>query len=553
MTCDDFKLPIMYCKELHVLSRDVIDDLELNNIFHKYIFKTENRFAKNISSKWSSHMTSDVEFLEDTQNVIKNMNEFKQIQKTNSTRVCEVWEDTKDSSTFMERYNYFDWHKCVLPLNESPTCLQLFSSLGLFYPLISILIPVLTILFSFFILKTTRTQLTFDSFFRTLFQQHFSKLTPDKIVYGILYVGLYLFGVYSNISASQIIYKNIQVVNKNIFDFKTFLNISIERMELFTILNKFNSYKAFCDDIEKHLINLKEFYNRIENVTPFEISIKKAGDIGLLLSSYYELRSNPKYHESFCFSLGFDGYLENLSCLSVHIENGLITPASYKLTNKVPFSAEGQIYPPHSCIENAITNDVKLNENMIITGPNASGKTTFIKMTAINIILSQQIGCGYYKKCSIVPFTNIHSYINIPDTSERDSLFQAESRRCKNIIDAVNDSPTDSRHFCIFDELYTGTTSESSAKASYGFLTYLCKRKNVKFLLTTHYRNVCKKMRKVNNIKNYKMDVIETQDTLKYTYKIIKGISDIDGAMHVLKELNYPNEIIQTFITGDSY
>ena len=60
-------------------------------------------------------------------------------------------------------------------------------------------------------------------------------------------------------------------------------------------------------------------------------------------------------------------------------------------------------------------------------------------------------------------------------------------------------------------------------------------------------------MRKVNNIKNYKMDVMETQDTLKYTYKIIKGISDIDGAMHVLKELNYPNEIIQTFITGDSY
>jgi DNA mismatch repair protein MutS len=185
---------------------------------------------------------------------------------------------------------------------------------------------------------------------------------------------------------------------------------------------------------------------------------------------------------------------------------------------------------------------------MIITGPNASGKTTYIKMTAINIILSQQIGCGYYKNCSITPFTNIHSYINIPDTSERDSLFQAESRRCKSIIDAIDDSPINSKHFCIFDELYTGTTPESSSKASYSFLAYICKRNNVKFLMTTHYKDVCKKLKKMNNIKNYMMDVVETHDGISYSYKIVKGISKIDGAVHVLNEMNYPSEIVQTFL-----
>ena len=48
-------------------------------------------------------------------------------------------------------------------------------------------------------------------------------------------------------------------------------------------------------------------------------------------------------------------------------------------------------------------NDLK--RNIVITGPNASGKTTYLKTTAINIILSQQISCGFYQKCILNPFT----------------------------------------------------------------------------------------------------------------------------------------------------
>ena len=79
---------------------------------------------------------------------------------------------------------------------------------------------------------------------------------------------------------------------------------------------------------------------------------------------------------------------------------------------------------------------------MIITGPNAAGKTTLLKTTTINIILSQQWGCGFYRKCSISPYSHIHCYLNIPDTSGRDSLFQAEARRCKEILDAIVESGT---------------------------------------------------------------------------------------------------------------
>lgn len=55
----------------------------------------------------------------------------------------------------------------------------------------------------------------------------------------------------------------------------------------------------------------------------------------------------------------------------------------------------------------------------------------------MNIILSQQIGYGFYDSANINPYDYLHSYLNIPDTSGRDSLFQAESRRCKEILDSL--------------------------------------------------------------------------------------------------------------------
>jgi DNA mismatch repair ATPase MutS len=189
---------------------------------------------------------------------------------------------------------------------------------------------------------------------------------------------------------------------------------------------------------------------------------------------------------------------------------------------------------------------LKLNKNAIITGPNASGKTTLLKTTTINIILSQQFGCGFYKKCTLNPYSYIHSYLNIPDTSERDSLFQAESRRCKEILDSINNGL---RHFCIFDELYSGTNPSEAVKASYAFLTYLSKHKNVNFILTTHFISICKKFKIKQNerISNYKMGAIENNGKIKYTYKMSKGISRIQGAIRIFEEMGYPKEIINTF------
>ena len=176
-----------------------------------------------------------------------------------------------------------------------------------------------------------------------------------------------------------------------------------------------------------------------------------------------------------------------------------------------------------------------------------NGKTTYLKTTTINIILSQQVGCGFYSMCELTPYTHIHSYLNIPDTSGRDSLFQAESRRCKDILDVIQSHPHSNgfRHFCIFDELYSGTNPKEASKSAYSFLVYLSKIKGVNFILTTHYISVCTKLKKSKQIRNYKMNAeIRENGKIKYNYRIKRGISKIEGAINVLEEMNDPAEIL---------
>ena len=192
-------------------------------------------------------------------------------------------------------------------------------------------------------------------------------------------------------------------------------------------------------------------------------------------------------------------------------------------------------------MKSAVANDIDLNKQLIITGPNAAGKTTIIKTTLFNIILSQQLGFGFYKSAQINPYEHLHCYLNIPDTSGRDSLFQAESRRCKEILTCMLENPN-KRHFCIFDELYSGTNPYEAIASAYGYIDFVSKKQNVDLILTTHYIELCELLAKHDRIENLHMS---TAIDGEYLYKIADGISTIKGGLKVLRDLDYPSEIVE--------
>jgi DNA mismatch repair protein MutS len=226
---------------------------------------------------------------------------------------------------------------------------------------------------------------------------------------------------------------------------------------------------------------------------------------------------------------------------------------------------KGIYYPSLVGKTGIVKNDVEFDKHTVLTGPNASGKTTFLKAIAINTLLSQQVGLGFYEEYRLSePYKNIHSYLNIPDTSERDSLFEAESRRCKIILEKIANSSTTDKHLCIFDELFSGTNPVDASHSAYSFLKHLCIHyPYVDFVLTTHYTDICRKIEEKNGNKdgdekdtgrqmvNRQMNVLQNENhSLTMTYKIIPGISDIKGASNILENMGFPDEIVQEVRQG---
>jgi DNA mismatch repair ATPase MutS len=290
---------------------------------------------------------------------------------------------------------------------------------------------------------------------------------------------------------------------------------------------------------------LEEYSKKLDKFTSFSYHPKKIGEIGHILKTFYELYDNETYNKTFLFTFGFHGYLENMVGCQKNIREKKMNHAQFiKTSRKKKNVFKKSYYASLSHDLVPVKNDIVLKKNLIITGPNAAGKTTILKSTLLNIILTQQIGCGFYDSAKFHPYHHIHCYLNIPDTSGRDSLFQAEARRCKEIIDTI-DSHKGELHFCIFDELFSGTNPEEAVISGTAFMTYLVKNKNLNCMLTTHFIDVCHHLEKNANIVNYKMDTRQQDDKIQYTYLLKKGISSVKGGFQVLRDMNYPREIIK--------
>jgi hypothetical protein len=553
-----FKCPIEYLpkEDLHNLSPIVATDLELavydpsmTSIYNKLFIPT-NQYARNMIPRWTQSYTTNTTYLKDTQFVIKNMEGFsKSLGDSDCDKLEEIWRSVKCDPGFLERFSYIEWD-CLKFLNTHPSFLQAITLANMSAPVLSFFIPILFLIFPFIILKIQGIPIGVDTYIMTL-KHHFIGKTINSMqnfnitsfIYLIITVALYLYQIYQNYVACSRFYANIQRINDQIITLKAYVKDSIHNMNNF--INMFNhlvSYKDFICDMKIQLSQIELLYSEIKSTEIFKVSIYKISEVGELLKKYYTIYENQYFGEALQYSFEFEGYLNNLQGVYFNMNQGKINSAIFS-NNSTEF--KGQYYPTHS-YECAITNDCNIDKNLIITGPNASGKTTYLKTTMLNIIFSQQIGFGFYSGATLVPYSHIHSYLNIPDTSGRDSLFQAESRRCKDIIDIINENQND-RHFAIFDELYSGTNPVEASKSAYAFLKYLSNKSNVDFILTTHYRSVCKKLKKDPKVRCLKMNARELANgQIEYTYQICHGISKIQGAIKVLKDMDYPQEIIET-------
>lgn len=509
---------------------------------------------------------------------------------------------------FKEKFSYVET-PFLAKLNTSSSFLQFLSLYNISSPVIALLTPIIVLIIPFFVLMMRGLAVSVTEYveiLKTIISQHsvgkfltqFDSVSVEQKMYILMSVIFYFIQIYQNIMACIRFYDNIKLVHNHIHTIHGYLTATGVNMSyLIQMIQTYHlsTYEPFREELANRYALLNEVTKALADISPFSVSVSKFFQIGYVMKNYYSLFSQTDLNELLDYSFGFNAYMEHLTACRSFVMNGMIKKCSFIVAKNVdmptdvseplpsiPETSEGeekdedkgdskkkkeellppppppiqkngitklvsQVYAPLKANEsmNVVANDVILDKQLIITGPNAAGKTTVIKTTLFNIILSQQIGFGFYERAEVNPYDYLHCYLNIPDTSGRDSLFQAESRRCMEILRCIIDNPK-KRHFCIFDELYSGTNPYEAVAAAYGYIDYISKNPNVDLILTTHYIELCELLEKRNSgaVSNLHMSV--SPDTGAYQYKIANGISTIKGGLKVLRDLEYPAEIVES-------
>jgi len=562
-----FKLPIDYLDDsvVHILSPVVAADLELDTStkdeksVYEIALNPQHEYASAMISRVKSKYTSHVGFLENSQEVVATVCQDIRPRMSSPEKIADICKDLYEAEGFHDRYSFIDIEKFKY-VNHNSGFMGFWTIVNLMSPLLSLIMPLLFMVAPFVLLKIQGVPIGFSSYLEVLMKiakTHFigkilnsvgsADFSVSNLLYILFTVALYGMQMYQNVRACQRFYKNISVVNERLMNMKEFADYSIANYDAF--LSKYQDslehYAQFCGDIVIHRGYMVQLRDDLAAIKPFEFSIGKCFSVGHLLKCYYGLFDIEEHRRAIIYAIGFDSYLNLMSGLNLRLVAGHMNRGTFG-HGKTRFV--GQAYPSNVGSEGCVVNTMDLSANVIITGPNASGKTTQLKATAINIILTQQFGVGFYESCELTPYTHIHSYLNIPDTSGRDSLFQAEARRCKEILDVVQTADADTtRHFCVFDELFSGTNAEEATTASFGFLKYLQGFANVDFILTTHFVKLCQKVEKESalRIANYKMDAELCDKEIIFTYEMVGGISKIKAAKLILAQMGFPDEILQ--------
>jgi len=597
-----FKLPITFVEanKLHKLDEHILTDLELTECnsgssgngsnssdspadslnteaaeeelkkpkiktktMYEHVFNPKTIYGKQFLSNWATYYTSDITFLKQTQTLIKHFsppptpnNESENANTVEQySDIHAIWNSIQNDKHFKDKFGYIDIG-LLEPLNSSSFFLQILSLQNLASPVISLLTPLIILIIPFFLLKIQKMPVSFSSYVSSLKRiaqyhpigkvfENLNSIPWDKRIYMFASIAFYFLQIYQNVVSCHRFYKNMFLIHNNIHKFSSYIEHSIRNISyIHSITEKLSSYKQFREESAVHAQVLSALHSDIKTVMPFKLTLANISNIGTIMKHYYQIFANESVKNAISYSFGFNSYFEHLSGLKSLILTKKIAPCTFVKSAEKKTYLHSSYYAP-LMNQNPIKNKILLHKKTTITGPNAAGKTTLIKSTLLNVIFSQQFGYGFYKKAKLLPYHYVHSYLNIPDTSGRDSLFQAESRRCREILTCLLENKT-KRHFCIFDELYSGTNPYEAVASAFGFIKYLNKYENLDLLLTTHYTKLCELLQD-ENVQNMHMKIELCENgIIKYLYKLDKGISSIKGGIKVLEDLDYPAEIINS-------
>lgn len=191
-----------------------------------------------------------------------------------------------------------------------------------------------------------------------------------------------------------------------------------------------------------------------------------------------------------------------------------------------------------------VANDCIMKENtntLLITGPNMSGKSTFMRQLAIIILMAQMGSYVPAKEATLPIIDKIFTRIGASDDLvSGESTFMVEMKEaCNALLNATKNS------LILFDELGRGTATYDGMSLAQAILEYVNKNIGCKTLFSTHYHELTALSKEMSTIKNVHVDAHEENGEVTFLHKVVSGPIDKSYGIHVAKLAHMPEELLK--------
>lgn len=254
------------------------------------------------------------------------------------------------------------------------------------------------------------------------------------------------------------------------------------------------------------------------------------------IETYCGVAQLYKDHENTELPYTFVEYLEDAQNPAL-VVNGMWNP----LINTATTSA-------HKVVKNSLELGAQEEsvQNVIITGPNAGGKSTFMKGVGVDVVLAQTFGIAAATSMVMTPFASINSYMNIVDDLEKgESLFKAEVKRAHALFEKITELKDGKFSFAVVDEMFSGTSPKEGEAATYSIAKKIGTCDHSIMLLATHFSKLKSLASETGNFKNCQVRVIRNADgTITYPFKLEDGFATQNVAFDILKQEGFSSSIL---------
>src|SRR5271165_3604992 len=194
--------------------------------------------------------------------------------------------------------------------------------------------------------------------------------------------------------------------------------------------------------------------------------------------------------------------------------------------------------------ERFVPNDLYLNSTthtiLLLTGPNMGGKSTYLRQTALIVILAQMGSFVPARSARLSVVDRVFTRIGASDNLARGrSTFMVEMTETAAILHTATE-----RSLILLDEVGRGTSTYDGLAIAWAAIEYLHARVRTKTLFATHYFELTELAEQLSGVKNYHVSVKETGGSVVFLRRVEPGAADRSYGVEVAKLAGLPNEVV---------